>query len=101
MNIQNNPPNKPKQSTEAPMLLRMLHPTSGREGFNEVINPTAFPSQVPIDPRLAMMINMQTQQAIAASGIPIRAPYQGFTIPRPSPYMYGVQQPYAFLPRRS
>ncbi len=87
------------QSTEAPMLLRMFHPTSGREGFNEVVNRTAFPLQPPIDPRLAMMINMQAQQAIGAFGGPTSMPYQGVTIPRPSPYMYGIYQPHAFFPR--
>jgi hypothetical protein len=79
----------------------MFHPTSGREGFNEVNNQPGFSSQVPMDPRFAMMINMQAQQAMAASGIPNGVPQQGFPIPGPSPYMYGIQPPYAFFPRRS
>jgi hypothetical protein len=79
----------------------MLHPTSGRQGYNGVSNQAAIPSQVPMDPRLAMMINAQTQQAIAASGIPANIPYPGIQYYQPSPYIYGVQQPYpSYLMRR-
>jgi len=85
---------------EPPPLLRMLHPTSGRENFNQVNYPAAFPSQPPMDPRSAMMINMQTRQAIAASSIPNGLPYQGAPIAGFSPYGYGIYQPYAFYPRR-
>ncbi|CAF2589230.1 unnamed protein product [Rotaria sp. Silwood2] len=78
----------------------MFHPTSGREGFNEVTNQMAFPSQGSIDPRLAMMINMQTQQAIGASGMPSGVIGQGFMNYYPSPYTYGTPQPYGFFLRR-
>lgn len=92
--------NNGKQSTEEPILLRMLHPTSGRQGFNEVNNTSTSPSQPTMDPRFAMMMNMQTQQAIAASGISYRIPYQGAPIPRPSPYVYGIYQPYLYYPNK-
>jgi len=97
----NNPFNKPNPSTEPPPLLRMLHPTSGRENFNQINYQAGFPSQLLMDPRSAMMINMQTQRAIAASSIPTGLPYQGATIPGASPYGYGygIYQPYAYYPR--
>ena len=79
-------------------MLRMLHPTSGRQGFNSVNNQAAFSSPSAVDPRLAMMINAQTQQAIGASGLSTGFPYQGSTFPQYSPYFY---QPYAMYPRRS
>ncbi|CAF0931887.1 unnamed protein product [Rotaria sordida] len=91
----------PNQRPETPMLLRMFHPTSGRQGFNEVTNQMAFPSQSSIDPRLAMPINMQTQQAIDASAIPHGVTGQGFmNYYYPSSYNYGISQPYQFFPRR-
>jgi hypothetical protein len=93
--------NNPKQSPEEPHLLRMFHPTAGRQGFNEVNNQPVFPSSMSVDPRLAMMINMQTQQAIGASGIPGGFPYQSPMTPMPSSYMYGIYQPYSMYPRRS
>ena len=78
-----NPSNNANQSSGEPILLRMLHPTSGRQGFNGVNTQTAFPSTASVDPRLAQMIHMQTQRAISASGIPAGFPYQGPTIPVP------------------
>jgi hypothetical protein len=78
-----------------PMILRMLHPTSSQEGFNTVTNQTPARTQVPIDPRFARMINMQTQQAIAASGVPARVPNPGTPYYQSSPYIYGAQQPYS------
>lgn len=95
------PSNKPKQSPEDPPMLRMLHPTSGRQGFNAVNNQAGFPSPPAVDPRFAMMLNAQTQQAIAASGLSTGFPYQGSTFPQYSPNFYGVYQPYPMYPRRS
>ena len=92
--------NKPQQPRDEPMLLRMLHPTSGQQGFNAVNTQTTFPSSPPVDPRLAMTINAQTQRAIGASGSPFGLPYSGPTYPQYSPYMYGMNQPYSMYPRR-
>ena len=92
--------NKPKQSPEVPQLLRMLHPTSGQQGFSPVPNQPAYPVSPPVDPRYAA-INRQAQQAIYASGYPAAYQYQNPMIPMASPYMYGIYQPYATYLRRS
>lgn len=97
MNANNNSSNMSSQSTSGPPLLRMLHPTSGRQGFNDVYNPAAFQSQLAIDPRFASMINMQTQRAIAASGTPVGFPYQPAAMPGVPSYGYGIYQPYRFF----
>lgn len=81
-------------------MLRMLHPTSGQQGFTALNNPTAFPPPSAVDPRLAMAINAQTQQAISASGLPNGFPYQGSAFPQYSPYFYGMYQPQPMYPGR-
>jgi len=91
--------NNPNHSGEPPMLLRMLHPTSGQQGFSGVASPTAPPTQV--DPRRAMMINSETQQAIAASGISSGIPYSGYGYPQPSSYGYPQSSPYGYVPQWS
>jgi len=97
----------PNQSGEPPMLLRMFHPTSGQQGFSGVASPIGPPTQV--DPRRAMTINSETQQAIATSGISSGIPYSGYAYPQPSSYgysqpsSYGYPQssPYGYVPQWS
>jgi hypothetical protein len=87
--------NKPNQYTQAPMFVLMLHPTSGRQGFNGVSNQTALPRQTYIDPKYSTNINMQTQHAIATSGMPTGIPHQRATMPRGSSH-----SPHTYYPTR-
>lgn len=106
MNNRQNSTGPPNQSQETPPLLRMLHPTSGREGFND-INTQTFPSRNYMDPaqammisrqtQQAMMINRQTQQAINASGVYPTYPSQGFMYYNYTPQYYNVPEAYRFF----
>lgn len=72
------PPATPNRIQEAPPLMRMMHPSSGRNNFNDV--PVAPP--LPPGTQLPPQISAQVQQAIMASGVryPNNGPnaYPGF-----------------------
>ncbi|CAF2046095.1 unnamed protein product [Rotaria magnacalcarata] len=102
MSSHNNSPATPNQSLERPPLLRMLHPTSGREGFNEVNSQTLPSIQNYVDPRLAMILNSRTQQAIGTANTyyPVGFPGQDFMYYYSTPYNYGIPDAYRFFLRR-
>ena len=81
------------------MLLRMLHPTSGRQGFNTITNQTS-PPNANIDPKFAAMINRQAQRAIAASSMPPDVLAQYFGGVNYLPKIYSSQQLYGLYQRR-
>lgn len=115
---------------DTPILVRMFHPTSGRENYNDVRNSVLPPTQPTMDPQIAAQIRRQTQGAIAASGggypypyqnsLTPQHPYQNFPTPQYpyqslpfsqysypnfswppySPYMYGIYQPYSSYQRK-
>jgi len=95
--------NEPKPPADLP-LLRMLHPTSGRNNYNPISNQVPPLGQSSIDPQQAAILQWQTQRAIAtAAASPSRFnafPYQNSFMPQYSPYMYGIYQPYSYYQRR-
>lgn len=92
-------PNEPKLAK--PILLRMLHPTSGRERFNPVgVPPLSNQQRGFYDPRFAQAVSLQTQRAITATTMPYGTWGQSFGNPYALPYYHSIPQLYGYYQSR-
>ena len=97
-------PVSPGQPIESPPpLMRMMHPSSGRENFNNVAPAPPVPIGTQYNPHYQRPFNYQVQQAIAMSGVqfpgrypnvyPMTPNHGGFA---PYGYGYGQNNPFAY-----
>lgn len=92
-------PGRPAE--DLPPLMRMMHPSSGRENFNNVAPAPPVPIGTPYSPQYRPQINMQAQQAIAMSGLQFPGRYQNaYANPYPNAYpmapSFGAMAPYGY-----